>query len=98
MDRLGQGLEAEPADHGQRQLRHHLSSMPGYHCRPENFVASCPDVHLHESLGLAVEDRSVHLVQLLHERLHCDPPLLRLLFVEANVSNLWIGVGAPRDR
>ena len=51
----------------------------------------------HEALGLAIENRAVHLAQLLRECFDLDALGLRVLFVKADVGDFRRRVGRPRD-
>ena len=69
--------------------------MPSYDRCAQEFVAAFPDVDFDKALYLAIEKRSIHIVQFLHERLHWYSLLLCFLLVEPNMGDLWIGIGAP---
>src|SRR6266851_2803562 len=69
--------------------------MGGDNRGSENPVSLWTDNHLHEAFGLAVEYSSVHISQFLRERTEPDSALCCFVVVEADVSDLRVGVGAP---
>src|SRR6516225_2761492 len=63
---------------------------------PRNPVPPRLDDHLDEPFVLAVEDGPVHVVQLLREGAERDALLPGLVFVQADMGDLRVGVGTPR--
>src|SRR5260370_2327421 len=60
-----------------------------------NPVSLWTDDHLDKPFGLAVEYSSVHISQFLPEGAEPDPALCCFVVVEADVSDLRVGVGTP---
>ena len=98
MDDAGERAQPDPRDDGQRNLVDHLARMTGDNGRAENPVGPFPDMDLHEAGLLAVGDRAMHVVHRYGEGSHRDVLIARLADVEADVGDLGIGVGAPRNR
>src|SRR5208282_1002629 len=95
---LGEGSKSDPRDNGQCNLVDHFARMTGDNGGTKNLVGSFFDMDLHESGLFAVGDRAMHVVHRYGKGSHRDVLVACLADVEADVSNLGIGVGAPRNR
>ncbi len=98
MDDLGQGSKSDPRDDGQCNLVDHLTCMTSDNCCAENQIGSFPDMDFHEPDFFAVGDRAMHVMHRDSEGSHRDVLIARLANIEANVGDLGIGIGAPRNR
>src|SRR6516165_6606674 len=97
VDGIGDRPQTQAADHRQRQLGDHLAGVGGDDGGSENLVSPGTDKHLDKAIILTVEDGSVHIVQLLREGAEGDAALPGLVFVQADMGDLRVGVGTPRD-
>src|SRR6516162_1246148 len=97
MDRLRQRAGAELASHRERDFRDQVSRMSRHDGRAQDLALALRQVHLDEPRRLAVEDGPVHVGQVLPDRVDGDALLLGLLLVQADVGDLGIGVGTPRQ-
>src|SRR5687768_18276119 len=66
--------------------------------RPASTLFPYTTLFRSEAVLLAVEDCAVDLFEALHERPERDACLLQLGLVPADVRDLGVGVGAPRNR
>jgi hypothetical protein len=94
---LGQLSQAYPRSHRQRYLIDHLTGMPSDDCGAKYLVATITDVDFHETTFLTVDDRAINVMQRDSKRLDPNVAFPRLFDIEANVGNLWVSVGAPRN-
>ena len=98
MDRPGDVLQAEAADHRQRDLRDHVTGVASDDGGAHDAVGPLADVNLDEPFVLTVQDGSVHARHLLNACCYIDADLSGIGLVEAYVGDLRVGVGAPGDR
>ena len=98
MNDASQRAQAHPCDDRQGDFADHLARVTGDDRRAENPVRSLLDVDLHEAHLLVVGDRTIDVVHRDGEGLHRNVPLARLPHIEADVSDLRVGISAPGNR
>ena len=54
-------------------------------------------MNLRKAVGVTFEDGAIDMAKFLHERLDRDGLGVRVILVQADVRDLRIGVGTPRD-
>src|SRR5437870_9262837 len=72
MNRAGDGLQAQASFHEHRELIDHVARMVRDDGRTEYLVRTFLHMRPREALVLAVEDGSVHFIELEGERVHLD--------------------------
>src|SRR5207245_7873823 len=81
VNRAGDGLQAQARIHEHRELIDHVARMVCDDGRAEYLVGSLLDMRPREALVLAVEDGSVHFIELEGERVHLEALGLGVCFV-----------------
>src|SRR5580692_10015804 len=78
-----------------REFRNDLARVTRNHRRTNNLIGPLFHDHLHEAVSLSVQYGAIDLFQFLRISRDCESALLRLDFIEPDVRDLGIGVGAP---
>jgi len=81
--------------HGQRDLGDQITGATGHDRRSYDLVRAFLDVDFCEALVFAFEDRSIHVAEVLHVRVDLDAFVLRIVFVQSDMSNFRRCVSTP---
>ena len=95
MHHARQSAQSHSRRHRHADFPQHLARMGRHQGRADDPIRSGGDQNFHESLGLALRTRPIHVGQGPHERGHRDALGRGFGFRQTHTANLGIGVGHP---
>ena len=98
MNCAGQCLQTLAGLHQHGELADHLPRVGRDDSGAQNLVGTLPDVNPGKPFVLTVQNRAVHFLQLVREGFHLPALGLGVGFVEADMGDLRLGIGAPGDQ
>src|SRR5690348_16899345 len=90
--------QTDASRHCHADFTNHLARMPRHYSRAQDFIMLFSDVKFHETLFLTVQNSAIHLFELTDVRVHFHAALTGLTFIEPDVGNFRVGIGAPGHR
>ena len=95
MDHFANRFQPNAGHHCQGDLVDHIAGLARYNCGAENFVGAFFRMHFNKALFLAIGHCAIIFVKVNRVGIDLNPFHTRLMFIESDMGNLWVGIGTP---